>query len=111
MISIASTLILTRVDPRRLDFLGEYLDEKCKEYLGFRREVVRRKATRVSRSVCRKVERSESVMMREKGCWKRGRSSSCACETSRYEEGKDTRTAYMIICGHALDELECEHAV
>src|SRR6266702_3171978 len=105
MISIASTLILTRVDPRRLDFLGEYLDEKCKEYLGFRRELVRRKATRVSRSVCRKVERSESVMMRKDGCWKRCRSSSCACETSN-EEGKDTRTAHMIICGHTLDELE-----
>jgi len=45
MISVVSTLILTRVDPspRCLDFLSEYLDEESGEYLGFRREVGRRK--------------------------------------------------------------------
>jgi len=51
------------VDPRRVDFLSEYLDEKCEEYLGFRRELGKRRATGVSQSVCRKVERSESAMM------------------------------------------------
>src|SRR6266702_5065375 len=108
MISIASTLILTRVDPQCLDFLSEYLDEKFEEYLGFRREFGRRK-TRVSRSVRRKGGALEVVMTREKGCWWRRNLGCCTCETSRCE-GKTPRTAsgHMIIRGHALDEL-CEH--
>ena len=67
MISIARTLMLKRVDPHWLGFLSECLDEKCGEYLGFGQEIGRRKATRVSRSMYRKVERSESVEMKEKG--------------------------------------------
>ncbi|KAH9025476.1 hypothetical protein EDB84DRAFT_1677896 [Lactarius hengduanensis] len=66
------------VDPRCLNFLSEYL--------GFRRGENDAGVT----ECFQKVVRSESVMMRKKGFWKRYRSSGCCvCEISRNEEGND----------------------
>ena len=53
MISIASTVIPKRADPRRLDLLSDYLDEKCEEYIGICQELGSYKATWVSRSMSR----------------------------------------------------------
>jgi hypothetical protein len=50
VISMTSTLILRRVDPRRPNFLIEYSDEKCEKYLDLRRELAGEK-----RRGCREV--------------------------------------------------------
>ena len=64
MISIVRSLIPKRPDaerPERLELLGECLDEKCEEYVGFCWEICRKKETRVPRNISMKVEHSESV--------------------------------------------------
>ena len=66
----------------------------------------------MSRSMYRKVERSESVIMKEEGGWEGSRSSEyCACETSRYDEGKDTTYWSYDDLWYALDELQRERVV
>ncbi|KAI9437660.1 hypothetical protein H4582DRAFT_1956758 [Lactarius indigo] len=73
VISAGSTRILTR----------------CEECVGSRREISYRRRCGC-RGVSTKGSRSESMMVREKGCRKRYRSSKCKCEASRYEGKDDT---------------------